>query len=357
MQKPLWALFAPALMLAMLPSFARAQSIPQIPGAPYISGRPLLDAPPLLQWPANRPAAAADLTDPTSDTLVDLHGDIQNCRNVDLVFSTEGNYHMALKTLWYRDLLPRYHATIRNWYYTTSPPVTLPQTKFHDFSIGNLHLACRPELAVASLKVMGKLKAAGITDGEPVELMQSRGNVLLVKRGNPKHILSIWDLARPDVHIVTPNPYNEPGAFINYATTIYEVAAHDPHPPQGWTAARLFNAVFNSPTPGKWLMGARIHHRDEPWSVADGHADVAVIMYQLGAYTAQVLPKDFSLVPLGGTIQDPQPLPGSYISKAYMVKIKGHWTARQKRARDDLMDLLQSETFTKILARDGLSRP
>ncbi|HET9122805.1 MAG TPA: substrate-binding domain-containing protein [Acidiferrobacteraceae bacterium] len=357
MQKPFWALLAPAIALATLPALVRAQSVPQIPGAPRILGRPVLDTPRLLHWPLNRAPAKADLTDAASDTVVDLHAEVQDCRDMDLVFSTEGNYHMALHTLWHGYLLPQYGKTIRNWYYTTSPPVALPQIKFHDFSIGNVHLACRPELAVASIKVMNKLKAAGLTDGKPVEIMQSRGNVLLVKRGNPKHIHSIWDLGRPDVHVVTPNPYNEPGAFINYATTIYEVAAHDPHPPRGWTAARLYNAIFNSRIKDKWLMGARIHHRDEPWSVADGRADVAVIMYQLGAYTARVLPQDFSLVPLGGTIANPRPLPGSYISKAYMVKIKGHWTARQIQARDDLIRLLQSESFTKILKRDGLSRP
>lgn len=359
MYKPLTWLARAALLVATLPAFASpAPQIPQIPGAPQITAQPVLDAPALLQWPRNRTPAQADLTDPTADTLADLHGNVGRCRSMDLVFSTEGNYHMALQTLWYQDLLPKYHASIRNWYYTTSPPVALPQIKAHNFSIGNLYLHCRPELVVASIKVMRKLVQAHLTDGRPVALMKSRGNVLLVKHGNPKNIQTIWDLGRPDVRVVTPNPYNEPGAFINYATTIYEIAAHDPHPPKGWTAARLFNRIFNNHSvKDKWLMGARIHHRDEPWSVAYGRADVAVIMYQLGYYTARVLPQDFSLVPLGGTISNPEPLPGSYISSAYMVKIKGRWTARQRAARNDLIHLLQSERFTTILTQDGLQRP
>lgn len=343
-------------LLAATPAWA--QHAPRVPQAPKITGAPVIDVPPVLMWPLNRPAAKADLSDQTADRLYDLHGNIGQCQDMDLVLSTEGNYHMALQTLWYQVLLPRYRTSIQNWYYTTSPPVAVPQIRFHDFSIGNLHLACRPELVVASQRVIKKLERAHLTDGAPVEIMKTRGNVLLVKHGNPKHIETIWDLGRPDVRLVTPNPYNEPGAFLNYATTLYEVAAHDPHPPKGWTATRLFNTVFNNRTEkDKWLAGDRIHHRDLPWSVAYGRGDVALIMYQLGTFTQKVFPQTFSLVPLGGTVAHPKPLPGNFISKAWMVRIRGHWNPRQRAARDHLISLLESPTFTRILNQDGLDRP
>ncbi|MHB8391908.1 MAG: substrate-binding domain-containing protein [Acidobacteriaceae bacterium] len=266
-------------------------------------------------------------------------------------------FDMALHSLWDEVVLPRYGAAIRNWYYTTSPPVSLPQTLHDNFSIGNLYLHCRPSVAVASMRLIKKLEAAHQTEGKPIPVIKGRGNVLLVKYGNPKHIRTVWDLGRPDVHLVTPNPYNEPGAFLNYATTIYEIAKHDPHPPKGWTANRLFNAIFNSHIPDKWLYGVRIHHRDEPWSVAHGHADVAVIMYQLGKYTKKVFPHTFTLVPLGGTLNDPKPLPGSVIGETYLVKITGHWTRRQRIARKDLIKAYESRAFTRILGQDGMLRP
>jgi len=354
-----WKSLLGGVVLSAAMTAAYAQGIPQIPGAPAIHGHPVVNTPKMLLWPRNAKPAAADLTDPTADLLFDLHGNIQGraCRNVDLVVSTEGNYHMALNTLWRHVLLPRYGKTIRSWYYTTSPPVALPQLAHNNLSFGNFYLHCRPSVAIAAPRLIHKLEAHGFTEGKPIAIMRSRGNVLLVKYGNPKHINSIWDLGRPDVHLVTPNPYNELGAFLNYATSIYEIAKHDKHPPKGWTANRLFNAIFNSHIKDKWLIGARIHHRDEPWSVAYGRADVAVIMYQLGKYTEASFPHIFTLVPLGGTVADPRPLPGNEQDATYLVKIKGAFTARQRAARRDFIKTMESKTFTRILIKDGLTRP
>ncbi len=355
-----WKALLGGVLLTTATTCAFAKSIPHIPGAPAIHGRPVVDAPKMLMWPRNSRPAAADLTDPTADLLFDLHGSIEKgaCRKVDLVVSTEGNYHMALNTLWHKVLLPRYGRTIRSWYYTTSPPVAFPQLMHRDkLSFGNFYLHCAPEVAIAAPRLIHKLEVHGFTVGKPMAIMKSRGNVLLVKHGNPLHIHSVWDLGRPNVHLVTPNPYNEPGAFLNYATTIYEIAKHDPHPPKGWTANRLFNAIFNSRVKDKWLIGARIHHRDEPWSVAYGKADVAVIMYQLGKYTENVFPHVFTLVPLGGTVSNPRPLPGNEVDTTYLIRIKGHFTARQRAARRDFIKTLESPIFTRILNQDGLRRP
>ena len=38
-----------------------------------------------------------------------------------------------------------------------------------------------------------------MTEGEPVAVIKNRGSVLLVKKGNPKQITRIYDLARPDI--------------------------------------------------------------------------------------------------------------------------------------------------------------
>ncbi len=360
MENKKWKSLLGGVAFSVVASCAYAGRMPQIPGAPAIHGRPVVNTPHMLMWPRNAKPAAADLTDPTADLLFDLHGNLQGrvCRNVDLVVSTEGNYHMALNTLWHKVLLRRYGRTIRSWYYTTSPPVAYPQLMHHDnLSFGNFYLRCRPEVAIAAPRLIHKLMAHGLTVGKPIALMKSRGNVLLVKYGNPLHIHSVWDLGRPNVHIITPNPYNEPGAFLNYATTIYEIAKHDPRPPKGWTANRLFNAIFNSHVKDKWLVGARIHHRDEPWSVAYGKADVAVIMYQLGKYTKASFPHLFTIVPLGGTVSDPRPLPGNEVDTTYLIRVKGRFTARQRAARHDFIKTLESRAFTRILERDGLRRP
>ena len=105
------------------------------------------------------------------------------------------------------------------------------------------------------------------------------------------------------------------------------------------------------------MAGARIHHRDEPWSVAYGHADVAVILYHLGRYTKETFPDQFDVVPLGGTYEDPQLLPGVKTSVRYVALLKGDWTPVQDKARKQLLEDFKSDKFTEILKAHGLSRP
>jgi len=266
---------------------------------------------------------------------------------------------MALQDIWPVFLAKFKDQPLGNWFYTTSPPVAIPQIDKGLLQVGNLYATCRPSLVVASRSVIDRLIKAGHTEGPPSPLYQDRGEVLLVKRGNPKKLYSVWDLGRQDVRLVTPNPDLEPGAFANYAGTIYNIADQDRHPPAGMTAQKLFAMLFNgtSPDPGKWLAGPRIHHRDLPWSVACGKADVAVIFYHLGLYTQQSFPDRFDIVPLGGTVADPQPLPGTRIETRYLIRINGNWTPRQIEARENLVRTLLSEEFTRILEKRGLKVP
>ncbi len=322
---------------------------------PKISGKPVVDAPPWLDWPADQGTLTPNLNDSTSNILNDVHAQISSC---DLVLSTEGNFHPALKDIWPK-LLEKYHdQPLINWLYTTSPPVSYEQLQQGRVQVGNLYVTCRPAVVIASRKVIEKVMQGGFTEGPALPLLQDRGEVILVKKGNPRGIRSIWDLGREGVRLVTPNPESEPGAFGNYAGTIAGIAAHDSSPPAGLNATRLVDLIFNgaSGDPEKWLCGPRIHHRDLPWSVAFGRADAAVIFYHLGVYIQQTFPEYFDLVPLGGTLTDPQLLPGTVVQPRYLVRIKGDWTPRQKGAREKLVETLLSPDFTTVREKRGLLR-
>jgi hypothetical protein len=324
---------------------------------PKITGKPVLDAPPWLDWPTDAGTLTPNLTDPTANLLNDVHANLSSC---DLVLSTEGNFHPALKDIWPRYLAQFKDRPLLNWLYTTSPPVSYEQLfKRGMLQVSNLYITCRPAVAIASRKVMEKLIKAGYTEGPALPLLQDRGEVILVKRGNPKGIRRVWDLGREGVRLVTPNPELEPGAFHNYAGTIYGIAAHDPHPPQGLSAARLVDLIFNgaSRDPEKWLAGPRIHHRDLPWSVAFGQADAGVIYYHLGRFIQETFPERFALVPLGGTLADPRPRKGTVIQPRYLARLKGDWSPRQAEARDKLVETLLSPDFTRVLKKRGLVRP
>ncbi|MHB8069467.1 MAG: substrate-binding domain-containing protein [Desulfobaccales bacterium] len=323
---------------------------------PPITGKPVIDAPLLLDWPTDRGLLVPNLNDPTANTLNDFHAQISSC---DLVFSTEGNYHPALKDIWPVFLAKFKDQPLLNWFYTTSPPVSVAQIEKQMLQVGNLYATCRPAVVVATPKVISRLEQAGHTEGPAHPLLRDRGQVLLVKKNNPKKIRSVWDLGGKRVRLVTPNPELEPGAFENYAGTIFNIAALDPHPRPGLSAAKLFDLLFNggSGDPEKWLAGPRIHHRDLPWSVAYGRADAAVIFYHLGLYIQQTFPDKFALVPLGGTVDHPQPLAGTVSVTRYLVRIKGNWTPRQLEAREKLVETLLSDEFTQVLEKRGLMRP
>lgn len=323
---------------------------------PKITGKPVIDAPAVLEWPLDGGVATPTLHNPTSNMLYDLHGKVDSC---DLVLSTEGNYHMALHDVWPLVLAKFKDDPLRNALYTTSPPVVVPQLEKGVVQFDNLDIRCRPSVAVANKSVIDRLAAMGRTDGEPHPIYQDRGEVILVKNGNPKRIASVWNLGNEGIRLVTPNPNLEPGAYQNYRDAIYNIAKADPNPPMGWTAEKLIDTIFNgtSGDPLKWLAGPRIHHRDEPWSVAHGRADAAVILYHIGRYTKASFPATFDIVPLGGTVDNPQPLAGTKIDTRYVVALKGDWTSKQKAARDALIDTLMSEDFTTALEHHGLKRP
>ncbi|MBI4965631.1 MAG: substrate-binding domain-containing protein [Desulfomonile tiedjei] len=323
---------------------------------PVLQSNPVIDTPELLEWPYDREGVTPNLSDPSSNTLHDFHAQISSC---ELVLSTEGNYYPALKDMWPLFLDKFQDQPLRNWFYTTSPPVALQQLRNRNLQIGNLYAKCRPQVVVATEKVIRKLQEEGFAEGEAYSLYQDQGCVILVKRGNPKGIRSFWDLARADVRYVSPNPQLEPGAFENYAGTLYGIASNDTNPPGDMTPTRLIDRIFNgaSGNPLKWLAGPRIHHRDVPWSVACGKGDAGLIFHHLGLYAKETFPERFDIIPLGGTVSDPKPLKGTIVQTRLLTRIKGDWTSRQLEAREKLVETFLSEDFTRILQKRGMKRP
>lgn len=334
--------------------FSLTNSFAETP--PVITGTPQIVGPNILMWPRDLPGGAPNLTERTSNTVWDLHARIHDC---DMVLSTSGNYHMALRDLWFDFYLPAMKIAgypLRTWYYTTSPPISPLQIANKRVTVGNVRGRCAPQIAVGPRPVMNELIAAGVTEGEPVAIIRNRGNVLLVQAGNPLNIQSIWDLEKTGVRVATSHPTNEPGSFGNYAESIYNIAFNDSLPNSN-KAEALFNSIFNSATVDKWVTGRRIHHREVPWLIARNRADVAPIFYHLALFAKLTFPNKFDIVPLGGTVDMPEPLPGNRVSTLFAVKIAGTWSAKQHLAQSSLMDNFQSANFSLILEKYGIDRP
>jgi len=330
---------------------------------PKITGSPTIVTPDLLTWPSELAQAKPNLTEPTANRLNDLHGQIGRC---DMVLSTAGNYHMALREMW-KGYLDQYADSldIKTAYYTTSPPISPAQTTNSVVQFGNLSLNCVPQIAVGPKKLMKKLNKLAVTDGKPTKILKNYGNVMLVKKGNPKNIKSVWDLGRDDVTLVTPNPKKEAGSFGNFSGSIYNIAKNDPKPPKGITAEKLFDSIFNDDQSNcgkagkkcRWVAGKRIMHREQPWAVYSGNADAGFIFYHLALYFVRTFPNEFEIVPLGGTADAPKPVKGNKVGVLQAVRIKGDWSKKQKAAQEQLLKEFQSDAFTKTLSKHGIRRP
>ncbi|HAK60060.1 MAG TPA: hypothetical protein DCO77_06705 [Nitrospiraceae bacterium] len=350
-----------ALSVAFLVVGIAAGALAEVP---VITGSPQIVTPALLDWPRDTEKQTPDLTEPTANRLEDLHGELVNCSSMDLVLSTAGNYHMALRDLMRKVVLPEASDEIANWYYSTSPPISPDQIANKHLGFGNLNVGCVPQIAVGPKNLMNTLDSLAFTEGERIPIIRNRGNVILVKKGNPKHIKSIWDLGRPNVRVVTSNPYTEKGSFGNYSGSINNIAANDPNPPGSRTAEKLFHSIFNSDKPyAKWVSGKRIHHREVPWAVAYDHADAGLLFYHLALYAKRSFPDLFDIVPLGGTVDSPEPLPGNTRGTLFAVRIKGEvsnhgeWTQRQLEATERLIEAYQTPGFEEILDRHGIDVP
>ena len=335
------------ILYCLLTSYVFAE-VPKITGTPTI-----ITPETLLDWPQEFPVTTPYLTEPTANRLHDLHGQVGNC---DIVLSTAGNYHMALRELW-QIYLTQYVSDldIKTWFYTTSPPISPAQIKSNSVQFGNMSIHCRPQVAVGPKKLIDTLINQGITEGKAVPIVKNQGNVMLVRKGNPKNIKTVWDFGREDVVIVTPNPEMESGSFGNFSGSIYTIAANDANPPENMTAETLFNSIFNGKT--KWVSGKRIMHREIPWAISASKADVGVIFYHLALYFTRQFPDKFEIVPLGGTAEEPQPVAGNKVGVLKAIRIQGDWNEKQLQAREKLMDALTSDTFTQILAKHGILRP
>jgi len=316
---------------------------------PSITHKPELVSPDILDWGVDRSPASVDLTEPTSNRISDIHTEVNNC---DIVLSTSGNYHMALSEIWYDHFLKN-NPRIGNWIYTTSPPVSFEHTQAGELSAGNWRTSCRPDVAVGPIKLMNKLQDARLIKGDPIPFIQNQGNVLLVRAGNPKNINTIWDLGRDDVRVVTSNPDSEPGSFGNYANSIFNIAKNDD---SEVSAEALFNSIFDGDG-DKWVAGHRIHHREVPQAIIDGHADAGMMFYHLALYIKNRFPTEFDIVPLGGSVESPEPLAGNKVGTLYVARIKGRTRFGSYKLREYLIAKFLSEDFTEILHKYGLVRP
>lgn len=272
-----------------------------------------------------------------SNLSLDFHGDPVAAR---LAVFSDGNHHMALAEALQAFLAGQ--PAVRDIFYATTPPAVLVQAlTAGGFSLGNLFLSVRPQVFISPAPVLEALVANGQMAGH-APFMRSRGNVLLVRAGNPLAIMSARDLVRPEVRLFLSNPLTEKASYEVYAETLRRFA-------------RTFGISFDflAGPAARVVHGERIHHRETPQALHDGRADAAVLYYHLALRYTRVFPGCFEIVALDGEGGVEPAARTENIVTAYhlgLVGDGGEWGGR-------LRDFLLTDAVTAVYRRHGLERP
>jgi len=266
-----------------------------------------------------------------SNLSLDFHGDP---RRAQLVVFSDGNHHMALEGC-LRQFLARHPQAEDVFYATTPPGVLLQWIDAGAVNLGNLCLTLRPHAFISPPNILDRVVDAGHAASH-VPFMRSRGNVLLVRRRNPKGIHTISDLMRPDVRLFLSNPKTETASYEVYARSLEGLARR-----QG-LAANVLGGV-------RIVHGERIHHREAPQALADDRADAAFLYYHLALRYTRIFPEMFELLAIDGTPEDPAP--ENAVSRFHLALIGdgGNWGKR-------LREFMLGPEATAIYAHHGLLR-
>jgi len=226
---------------------------------------------------------------PGSNICLDLHG---NPLTAKLIVFSDGNHHMALEACCqaFRENNPE----VEDIFYATTPPnVILQSTLQGGLVLGNLHLNIQPQVFISPENILNKLVDAGLMKSHQA-FAKSRGNVLLIKKGNPKNIHNIADLLRDDVRLAMSNPITEAASYSVYKETLLTIAAE-----QGLDVAAFTQLIDNDST--RVVFGKSIHHREIPQIIFSDHADAAIIYSHLALRYTRIFPDDFAIIELNSS--------------------------------------------------------
>ncbi len=291
-----------------------------------------------LNWPAEICSIDTQYShwvQPASNICLDFHG---NPAKAQLVVFSDGNHNMALKEC--LELFWQRNKKLGHIFYATTPPGPIVNMlKQGGLQMGNLVIDVAPNVFISPPNILEKLVAKGFMSNH-VPFVQNRGNVLLVKKGNPKNILTIEDIDQLEIRLFMSNPETEKASFTIYSKTL-SMFVSDPESDPGFLYKKITQSQVN--------FGKGIHHREAPQAVADGSADVAIIFYHLALHYLRIFPDLFDVIPLGGSIKKPDPLPGNIIGKTNMglVGDGGKWGKK-------LLSFLNSRKAMKIYRHHGL---
>jgi ABC-type molybdate transport system substrate-binding protein len=248
-----------ALALLATPVLAQTAKARQDPAAAKV---PESVFPP-WQHGANNDAIDRGLgfTVPEVDNLADFHGDLDASK---LVLYVGGNYFFAMAPLVkaFESDHPEYKGQI---YWETLPPGLLAKQieAGGRITVGNMTWTVKPDAYFAGLMKVNGLIDQGVLVGPAVPYV-TNDLTIMVPKDNPAHVKSLSDLGKPGVRLAMPNP-----EFEGVARQIQIALAKT-----GGDA--LEKMVYDTKLKDGTATLTRIHHRQTPLFIMQGHVDAGV---------------------------------------------------------------------------------
>lgn len=325
-------------------------------------------------WLPSEGAAAQRLSIPSLtqehyNQVFDIHSTL-SAASAELIVSTNGNWHSALRRLLGEVYFPGHPSVQASHLITTSPPIALAQLQSGRVKVGNLlYTQAQPHVVVAPGAELNSLQAAGYLSGSRVNIIRTYGSVILKRRGD-HHINEFWDLRRVDPGRFASSDPSEGGSYTTYRDSLLNIALNNPRRPNrtpeqiAEEAAELQAQLFDQA--GVVTIGPPMH-RSVAHSIATGQADAGLYFLHLAVTAMRENPGLFEAVYLAsdrsGSTDDPEvlaqgqtPVVGNAIGTFAVSRTSVAVSAAQATAREDFILALQSPAFTDILTQTGLRR-
>jgi len=198
---------------------------------------------------------------PDIDNVPDLHGDPIGAK---LVLYIGGNQFFVLPRLiaGFEKAHPELAGHI--FYETLPPGVLLKQIEAgNTVTLGNLTLNITPDVYEAGANALDAMQKSGRVEKSVAYVTNDLE--IMVAAGNPKHITSLKDLARPDVKVAMPNPEFE-GVAKQIEASLKKAGGD-----------ALATEVYKTRVGNGGTVLTQIHHRQTPMRILRKESDAGVV--------------------------------------------------------------------------------
>ena len=199
-----------------------------------------------------------------SDRADDLHN-LEILDSADLILFMAGNQFMVMEEL-IAGFQQEYPEIKKIFYETLPPGLELKQILSGGAVYKNNIIDVCPDIYTSvNQKGMAALENSGYISKGQYHLYLHNRLTLMVPKGNPAHVRSVYDLGKEEVRVSQPDPANEDIAF--HIMDMYRQAGGD----------KLVQRIMEEKRAEGTTIYTIVHHRETPLRIAKNTVDVGPV--------------------------------------------------------------------------------